>query len=140
MKKSRISVLGVMLALVTALAGGCATVEKSSPDRPAVVKLLGQWKNAFASKNMDAIMALYSENFKTGDRNKAAEAKAIKGELDDGLVDNAVITVDNATITIQGDKADVSPITFSGRTGSATMRLTLAKEQGRWLVIGMDDK
>jgi ketosteroid isomerase-like protein len=119
---------------------GCVTVEKASADRPAVVKLLGQWKDAFASKNMDAIMALYSENFKTGDRNKAAEAKAIKGELDDGLVDNAVITVDNATITIQVNKADVSPITFSGRTGSATMRLTLAKEQGRWLVIGMDDK
>ena len=38
-------------------------------------------------------MALYSERFNTNGRDKAAQAKAIQGELDDGLVDNAVITV-----------------------------------------------
>jgi len=128
------------LTLLAALLGACATTPKASPDRAELVQILARWKTAFASKNMDAIMAFYSESFKTGDRDKAAQAKAIKAELDDGLVDNAVITVENATITIDGAKADVSPITFSGRTGSATMRLTFAKENGRWLVVAMDDK
>jgi ketosteroid isomerase-like protein len=108
-------------------------------DRQQIAALLAQWKDALAAKDIARLMTLYAEDFVSQGRNKAAVAKDVKALTEEAEFQNSVIVVDDATVTIEGEKATVLPISVSGQTGSTTLSLELAKRNGRWLVVGMED-
>ncbi|MBI5091080.1 MAG: hypothetical protein HZB26_01390 [Candidatus Hydrogenedentes bacterium] len=130
----------VILSVICAMLAGCVTQPPQTKDHADIAGLLAQWKEAFVARDINRLMSLYSENYAANGRNKAAETEALKAEFKGGIEPDALIIVEYATITVDGAKADVAPISISGKTGSASMRLTLAKEDGRWLVVKMADK
>ena len=139
MLKSLLSRVGVCLIAVV-LAAGCATTSNGASDKAQISELLAKWKQALLSNNLDQIMSLYSEDFLSSGRDKAAAAPYLKEAMEEGAAKDVRINVEDATIMIKGDKASVLPIALSRRDGANSMRLDLAKENGRWMIVGMEGK
>ncbi len=108
-------------------------------DRKQITGLLSRWRTWLMARNVPQIMTLYAENFTSHGRDKAAEAQHLTEVVDADGFRGAAVVVDNATITIEGDKAAVLPISICRRTGASTFALELAKQNGQWLIVEMSD-
>jgi len=125
------------LSIVLGTAMGCATVAQTPTDRAQIQLVLDQWKAAAESGDVDRLMSLYADDYNANGQTKADVAKDLASELKDSKSEGLVIIVNVATITIDGNKATAMPIAASSRVGSDSFRFDLAKEQGRWLIVGM---
>jgi len=123
-----------------ALVCGCASVSKGPSDDELIQGVVSQWKTAAVAKDLDKVMALYSEEFqhyeygdKSGFRNFLQES------IDMGYLENLEIEDSGAKTSYpkQG-QASVYPIEVKGSFGTATIELILQKESGNWRITGMD--
>jgi len=136
-----------VLGLVAVMAGGCATGGsggKGPSDADQINKLVADWKAAGVAKDLDKVMALYSDKFSHYEYGDKAGMKAfIKDAIDMGYLENADFNTANAKVTIDAKdktKASVYPIDLKAAFGSATMRLDLKKEATGWKIIGTDNE
>jgi ketosteroid isomerase-like protein len=128
----------VLAALLIAAVAACATLSGESSDKAAIRGVLGQWRSALSANDLDRAMSLYSEQFKSGDMDKAAEAKFLKAAMDEeGFGTTSMIIFEHATIAVKGDRASVIPIAVSGKTGSESLGLDFVRENGQWRICGM---
>ncbi len=141
MKKSQI---GVSVALVlAALVAGCATGSGGASDAEKIDALLNAYKAAALAADIDAIMALVSENFVHDGYEYQAEGKDelqefMEEAVDMGYFENVEISYEYTETTIEGDAAEVYPIDFANDQGSVTITLLLTKEKGNWLITDME--
>lgn len=127
-----------MLAMVVAV--GCATAAKGPSDEEQIQSVLGKWSDSITAKNIDQLMTLYSENYKSDDGNTKADVKEfLQGAVDEGYLDDAKVDLATTQIVIEGDKATASPVDLSSPRGSYPVGLVLAKENGQWLIVGMSE-
>lgn len=132
----------VLFGLVTTL--GCATsggatakAPAASGDQAAITKTLGEWGSALGAKNLDQILAFYSDSFRDDEgRDKAAVKEMLEGVISAGYLDGAKIDLDGAQYSVNGEEAVVSPITLSGDMGSISVAISLKKEAGGWKISG----
>ncbi len=137
MKKALVSLM--VVGLVAVAMCGCATAPKGPSDTELINKLVADWKAAAAAKDVDKVMALYSENFKHYEYKDKAGVKAfIKDAIDMGYLDNCEISTDKAKVTIEKDTAKVYPIGMSASFGSAQIELDLTKEAKGWMITSME--
>jgi ketosteroid isomerase-like protein len=137
MKTSVISLL--LVGMMTVLVCGCQTAAKGPSDLELINKVVADWKAAASAKDLDKVMALYSDafsHFEYGD--KAGMKSFIKDAIDMGYMENAVVDTANAKVTIEKDKANAYPINLKAAFGTATIKLDLKKEASGWKIIGMD--
>ncbi len=137
MKTLVISMLAV--GLVAGLVCGCQTAAKGPSDQELINKVVADWKAAATAKDLDKVMALYSEafsHFEYGD--KAGMKSFIKDAIDMGYMENAEINTANTKVTIEKDKANAYPIEMKAAFGSATIKLDLKKEASGWKITGSD--
>jgi hypothetical protein len=133
--------LGACFCLVVVMSAlGCATAGKEHGERVLIAELMGQWKDAFIANDIDRLMALCSDSFGAEGKDKAAAVDELKEMMKEGAANDVRINIADATVTITGDTATAVPVAVCGRTGSDTIRLNFAKENGRWLVAGMATK
>jgi len=130
---------GVAAVLITS---GCATTGSGASDGEQISALLEQWKQAILAKNVDALMATYSENFAHDGYeyeapDKAAFKEYIEGSIDMGGFDNVEVDLESANISIEDGKATVYPIDYTNWEGSIVIELTLAKEKQGWMITDM---
>lgn len=95
--------------------------------------------NKLAAKDLDTAMSAVSEKFKHPEYGEKAELKSFLDQaILMGYLDDIKIITDETEVKIEGDKAVIYPIDIEGVFGSFTLELTCAKEDGKWLVVGMD--
>jgi ketosteroid isomerase-like protein len=139
MKTLVISLLAV--GLVAGLVCGCQTTAKAKgpSDQELINKVVADWKAAATAKDLDKVMALYSEAFKHFEYGDKAGMKSfIKDAIDMGYMENAEVNTANMKITIEKDKANAYPIELKAAFGSATIKMALTKEAAGWKITGMD--
>jgi len=136
MKKSVIMKLGVGV-LAAALISGCQT---GATDEEQLTAALGQWKAAIEVQDLDKMMEPYSDDYE-GESGEGKEGvrQFLSGMMDEGALDDIEVNISDAEINIEGDKATVGPIYYSGSWGEVGMIRTLKKEaDGVWRVVGAE--
>lgn len=137
MKKAYALMTIVALGMMV-LTAGCATSGKMSPEE-AISAKLDAFKTALLAKNIDGIMALFSEKFEHYEWNDKAGAKDFLSQaIDMGYLDGAEVDLSKKEIKLEGDTATVYPIEISGSFGSVTVELVFTNEGGNWMVTGLD--
>lgn len=138
MKKTAIW-MSLAMVWTCVLMVGCQTgASKMTPEEQIKVEM-ENWRTAMANKDLDGIMALFSDNFKHYDwRNKDGARQFIKDAIDIGYLDGIDVILEDAEIKVDGQSATVYPVDIVGGFGSLTMELMLANEGGKWLLVGMD--
>ncbi len=134
-KHTFVSVLIVVLAVSVF---GCATSSYRGPsDEELITGLLGEWKSALIAQDIDATLESYSEDYQS-ERSSGKDGirQMFSQAFSRGYMTNAEINVEDASITVDGDTAVVTPIVMSSERGSMSFELTLKKEASGWLIIG----
>lgn len=125
-------------AAVLFIASGCATLGGGS-DEQQVARTVQNWMAATEAQDLDAIMALVSEDFSgQGGADKAAFRQYIGGLIDSGMFDGAEVSDSRAQTTIEGDRAEVRFLDLSSYAGAVVVDLTLQRDpDGRWRIVGL---
>ncbi|MHC4455700.1 MAG: YybH family protein [Planctomycetota bacterium] len=135
--KSVITKAGVV-ALVVVFLYGC---QMGPTDQEQLTTALGQWKAALEAQDIDRMMEPYSEDYE-GERGRGKEGvrEFLSGLMDEGALDNIDMDISEAQIEIEGDKATVGPIIYSGGWGEIEMMRILKKEDdGVWRIVGAEE-
>ncbi len=136
MKKSVILNLS-LLVLAAVLVSGCQTLGVGPSDEELVSATMAEWKAAMAARDMDKLMATFSDNYvSTRGTGKDAMREFMTRAFDEGFMDNVEVNVENAQIMIEGDKATFGPVEFESDRGTFTLEYSLQKENGAWLIVG----
>jgi ketosteroid isomerase-like protein len=135
-KKSVIMSLGAA-ALIVVLAGGCQIGGPS--DEKLINTTVSDWKAAHTAKDLDGLMATLSENYVSMDGGgKDSMREFISRAFEEGFMDNVEIKIEDAQTTIEGDKATFGPVKFVGDRGTFAFKHILQKEDGKWLIVGVE--
>ncbi len=135
MKKSVILNLS-LLVLVTFLVCGCQTLGVGPSDEQLVNTTMAEWKAAMAAQDIDKLMAAYSENYVSSrGGGKDSIRELMTRAFDEGFMDSVEVKIEDAQITIEGDKATFGPVEFVSDRGAFTLEYKLQKEDGAWLIV-----
>ena len=137
MRKSDFLKLAVGMVVVM-LVCGCAAFGKGPSDEELIGTLLEQWKAAVIAQDIDAQMALLSDNFEGSEGDKEETREFMLQVKEMGYLEDAQVLLEEAELTIEGNTATVSPIEIETAMGMATADLTLTKETTGWIITGMD--
>ena len=139
MSKSIITKLS-MIALVALLVNGClGPLSKGPSDETLIDTTMTEWEAAHQAKDLDRIMATFSENYvswRGGGKQEMREF--IARGIDEGFMDNVEVKTENAEISVEGDKGIYGPVEFTGERGTFALNYKLQKEKGKWLIIGAE--
>jgi hypothetical protein len=137
MKRTTLTLCAGALLLALGLAG-CATT-KGPSDEELIQQTLDAWAKTLVAKDVDSFMANFSEKFTSSQaEDKQTLANFIKEAVESGYLDDAKVSFENAQRAMKDGKCTVYPVDLSGAAGSVASELTLAKEEGGWLVVGME--
>ena len=137
--KNAIRVIALALTVAVSLMG-CAGAAKGPSDEELIKATLGKWQEALVAKNIDNIVACYSDEFKDGDGRGKPELKGFISEaISAGYLDGIKVSMEGTTTKIDGDKATVTPIGLSGNAGGMSLTLTLGKANGQWLITSSSE-
>jgi len=138
MEKSVVMNLG-MIALAVAMLCGCQILGLGPSDEDLINATMADWSAALIAHDMDKLMETYSENYvNTEGGGKASVREFIAGVIDQGYLDNTKVNLEDAKVTIEGDKADVGPVEVMSDAGTYVLDYTLQKEDKVWLIIGSE--
>ncbi len=136
MKKSFILNLSLFV-LAAVLVCGCQILGVGPSDEQLVNTTMAEWKAALIAHDLDKLMATYSENYvSTQGGGKDSVREFIAGAIEQGYLDNTMINLEDAQITIEADKAKVGPVELTSDAGTYVLEYTLQKEDGTWLIVG----
>lgn len=118
------------------IAVGCASMKKVS-DEELVQTTLNNVKAALEKKDIDALMATFSEDFEhpqVGD--KTAARGLLEQGLNSGYADNGEVRIDQIQLSFSDDKKTVKayPMDLTSSAGSVAVELVMAKEDKGWFV------
>jgi len=129
-----------MLALALLIINGClGPLSKGTSDEKLIDSTMTEWKAAHEAKDLDRIMATFSENYvswRGGGKQEMREF--IARGIDEGFMDNVEVKTENAEINIEADKSTYGPVEFTGERGTFGLNYKLQKENGKWLIIGAE--
>jgi len=135
MRRSDLLKVGVVALVVVC---GCAAFGKGPSDEELIGALVEKWKAAVIAQDIDAQMALLSEDFEGSEGDKAETGEFMLQVKEMGYLEDAQVLLEEAELTIEGNTATVDPIEIETAMGVATVELTLTKEAAGWTITGMD--
>jgi len=129
--------LGLSVAVVF-MASGCATLGGMT-DEEKVAQTVKEWMAATEAHDLDAIMAVVSEDFVgDGGANKEAFQGYIAGLIESGMFDGVEVSDSRAVITVDGDSAEARHLDLSSYAGAVVVDLTLKRDaDGKWRISGL---
>ncbi len=138
--KKHFSLVTVVIVTIcmSLLVLGCQTAKKVTPEE-AVTAQVNKFAEAMKTKNLDGVMAVFSEKFEHyewGD--KAGAREFLQQAIDVGYLDGLEIDLSKMQIKVEGATATVYPIDIRGNFGSTVVELVFTNENGNWLVTGLD--
>jgi ketosteroid isomerase-like protein len=128
------------VVMLVVLACGCAGSGKGPTDEELITGMLTGWKAALETKDLEKMMAPYSEDFAgEGGAGKPELRQFIQRAIDEGYLDDAKVDLEKAQTTREGETATVGPVALSGSYGTLELDLKLKKEaDGAWRIVGSD--
>ncbi len=134
MKRSVFTMLGVVI-ITSVLLCGCQSNSKCSQEK-RINNTMADWRTALKTKNMDKVMAAYSENY-ASDRvdDKASIGDFMTRIFDEGWMEYVDVSFEEVAIIIEEDKAQFGPVEFISDNGTMRIDYTLQKEGGQWLIV-----
>ena len=134
MKKSVILSLGFLV--FTAAFCGCQAPVEGPSDEQLINTVMTEWKAAFEARDLDRLMVLFSEDYiSSSGSSKVAMRESMAGAIERGSLDNVEIKIQNAKLTLVGDKATFGPVEITLDRGTLAIEYTLQKENNMWLII-----
>ncbi len=135
MKRSVILNLS-LFALAAFLVCGCQTLGVGPSDEQLINTAMAEWKAAMAAQDIDKLMALFSEDYVSSrGSGKVAMRERMAGAIERGFLDDVDIKIEDAQITLEGNKATFGPVEITSDRGTFTLEYTLQKEDGAWLIV-----
>ncbi len=133
--------LGLM-ALASGLGAGCAGLGGGMTDEEQIRANVAEWSDALAGEpDMEGIMAMVSPNFYIDEVGGKEElAIFLEGAMAQGYLDGGEVFLDDMEIAIDdsGVQAVAGPVDVAGAAGEASVDLLMAKEDGNWLIVGIE--
>ena len=136
MKTMKTVALAATLVL-TLLASRAVFAADKPSDEDQVKVTVGKIKEALEKKDINLLMATFSESYKDPRVGGKAEAKALLEQgLKSGYADNGKVKIDALKVKFSEDKktAKAYPLDLSSSMGSISVELVLGKEKDAWLV------
>jgi len=132
----------VILAVstVVALIFLCGCTPKAEGDEADVMAVMDDYRSAFLAGDVDALLALFSEDWKdTHGSTKEDMKEGIKGMSEKGSHKGLEVDLSVIDVVVDGDMATVTPVTLSSPEGSITYTHKLKKEaDGVWRLVRTD--
>ena len=136
MKRSVILNLSPVV-LAAFLVCGCQTPGVGPSDEELISTTMAEWKTALVAQDIDKLMAAYSENYvSTRGTGKDSIREFMARAFEQSFLDSVEVKIEDAQITIEGDKATYGPVEFVSDRGTFTLEYKLQKEGGAWLIVG----
>lgn len=136
MKQSTIVKLSVGL-LTLVLVCGCQMLGGGACDEELISGVMADWKAALAAKDLNKVMAAYSENYvSTRGTGKDSMREFMTRVFERDVMDNIKVDLEKAETAIEGDKAQFGPVEFTSDRGTMKIDYTLQREDGVWLIVG----
>lgn len=116
---------------------GCQSAPKGPTDEELVAGVVSGWQESLTAKDMDALMALYSDAYvgQQGE-DKAGVQTFLEQAAAMGYLDGLEIDISGAETSIEEGKASVGPLVINGPMGAMNFTMKLAKEEAGWLIVG----
>lgn len=115
-----------------------AAVEPAG-DEAEIAALVQELKMALEALDIDAVMKVFSEQFAHPEVGGKEEARyLLEMGMDMGYADDGEVYTDYMKIQLDGDTATVYPIELSAPAGAVTLELVLGKDNGKWLIRGLN--
>jgi ketosteroid isomerase-like protein len=129
-----------MAVAIMFVVSGCAMF-KGATDEQLLSELLESWTATMgAHEDVDAVMALYSEDYVGAD---GSDYQGMSDRLEQFFPFfeqfDVEIDVSEATIEITGDTATIAPVVLSAPQGEMAFTLECKKEGGKWLIVGSEE-
>lgn len=136
MKRSVILNLSPVV-LAAFLVCGCQTLGVGPSDEELISTTMAEWKTALVAQDIDKLMAAYSENYvSTRGTGKDSIREFMARAFEQSFLDSVEVKIEDAQITIEGDKATYGPVEFVSDRGTFTLEYKLQKEDGAWFIVG----
>jgi ketosteroid isomerase-like protein len=96
-----------------------------------------QWKRALVAKDVDKMMAVYSEDFVTGDGSDKEDVRElVEWAIDEGYLDGIEVDLEVAEMEIEDGEATFDPVELKFVSGDRqSYGYTLRKENGVWRIV-----
>ena len=138
----RIIISSLMAVAMIVMIAGCATGGSPAKDAERIDATLTAWKAAILAKDVDALMATYSDCFSHDGYDYEAEDKAaleafVEQSINMGYFDEVEVSWSDAETEIEDKAAIVYPVDYVNAFGEVTVTVTLTKEKGAWLISDM---
>lgn len=122
-----------------ALGGAAAPAATGKSDDDLVKETVGALKAALEAKDIDALLATFSDSFENPQVGSKEEAKAmLQLGLDSGYADDGEVSIEDMEIEYKDGLAIVYPIDLSSPAGSVAVELTMKKEGDKFLIVALD--
>ena len=138
MKKYAV-LLMLSLGVSLLLAAGCATTSKGMSDEEQIKAQMQEGVQAIQAKDYDVFSKNLAESFYSsavGDRDDLLDYLKNADEM--GFLDGVEIDLSQAAIVVEGATATVDPVYVDGTFGSLTLNFEGAKENGAWVITGLE--
>lgn len=119
---------------LTLLAVGCATGGSGPSDEELVQGVVDQYVAALKIVDLDAVFALYSDDYQGVFGDKEAEKAFLEDAKDQGYMEDMEIDISDLAITVDGESAQVAGIVTETPMAVADATLTLEKRGGAWVI------
>ena len=88
---------------------------------------------------MDKVMAVHSEKFESSEATgKEEQRDLLGGYMEAGYLDDAEVSLGEAEIKVEGDKASATGVVLETAMGAFELEFELQKEDGAWLITGFE--
>jgi len=136
MCKSRIATV-LVAAMLVALVCGCTILRRGPTDEELITRTVSDYHAALAAKDLDKMMAAYSEDFEgENGAGKDEIRQLLGGAIDGGYLDDLEVNDADCEIKIEGDTATVGPVEYSSALGSMSFEFTMKREaDGVWRIV-----
>lgn len=134
-------ILSGLLLAVAATLYSCKTAAPKEEvvetgDEQALLNAAEQWKQALESKNLDQVMAVYSEQFRHPDVGDKAGMRSYLDEASSaGALDGLTVDTSAVKVALSGTRASVAPIRVTNAFSQLLYELTYVREAEGWRVI-----
>ena len=114
--------------------GGGSSAPPPPSDEEVIQGMVAAAMDALAAKDIDALVAAYSDDFSSDNGDKADTIAFLEGAADQGFLDGLEIDQSGVVISIDGETATAGPVALEGAFGAINLSFELEKRDGKWWV------
>ena len=115
--------------------GGGPSAPPPPSDEEVIEGMVAAAMEALAAKDIDGLVAAYSDDFSSDNGDKADTEAFLQGASDQGFLDGLEIDQSGVEINVDGDTATAGPVALEGAFGAMDLSFDLVKRDGKWWVI-----